>query len=299
MNLLHRLLDMDPDERITASEALESPYFDSLKPQKESRISSPIFEKHRALSSTHRGPTDKQMYVGANSKHSAKENCNPYTQYGKFRNIDYTNVIRSTSKGKKKLAEAKYHSKNSNSFLTNSTNQLASTSQHFNFEAKKKSIANTKKGKYKQQSGNSTHYTNHTNQNSNTSMTINHQHNNSGFSYRKDFAINTTNNFHRGSRRKTEETLEDGTLRNSSLKRDESKNKNKQNNMKMFQISEESEYKASPHNNNKHIPHQPSQSHTLNNNFKTNNIKSVKRGNKYAPDENMVIYDEEIINNSH
>lgn len=112
MNLLHRLLDLDPNERITATEAMDHPFFTSLKPSKGSRANSPIIEKHRAVSSTYRGTNDKQIFVGNNHhKYSAKENYNPYTQYGKFAGRDYGQVIRSTSKGKKKLEEAKYHSR--------------------------------------------------------------------------------------------------------------------------------------------------------------------------------------------
>ena len=226
MNLLHRLLDLDPNERITATEAMDHPFFTSLKPSKGSRANSPIIEKHRAVSSTYRGTNDKQIFVGNNHhKYSAKENYNPYTQYGKFAGRDYGQVIRSTSKGKKKLEEAKYHSRQPNSFQTNSTNHLASTVHQFNFDSKKKSFGNYKKFKNK-------HSGTGVGVSSNTPIP------HSGTVKHKDFAINTTQTFHRGSRRTTEENIEEGgALRNSSIKREDSKNRNKQNNMKMFQIS--------------------------------------------------------------
>ena len=112
---------------------MEHPYFDSMRPavvvqHVKSRKQSPIFEKHRALSSTHRGHT----------KYSAKENCNPHTVYGKFRNnAEYSSMIRSTSKGRKNLDEAKFHAKQFKASLTNSTNQLSSTMHSFNFDGKK------------------------------------------------------------------------------------------------------------------------------------------------------------------
>jgi len=74
---------MDPSKRITAEDASEHPYFNALKPkQVKSRVASPIFdpiEKHRALSSTHRGQYPKYS-------NNTKENCNPvnHTAYGKF-----------------------------------------------------------------------------------------------------------------------------------------------------------------------------------------------------------------------
>ena len=95
----------------------------------------------------------------------------------------------------------------------------------FNFDSKKKSFGNYKKFKNK-------HSGTGVGVSSNTPIP------HSGTVKHKDFAINTTQTFHRGSRRTTEENIEEGgALRNSSIKREDSKNRNKQNNMKMFQIS--------------------------------------------------------------
>lgn len=245
---------------------MEHPYFDSLRPavvvqHVKSRKQSPIFEKHRALSSTHRGHT----------KYSAKENCNPHTVYGKFRNnAEYSSMIRSTSKGRKNLDEAKFHAKQFKASLTNSTNHLSSTMQSFNFDGKKKSIGKTKKDPYK----NSTY-----NQPYNT----------------KNFAINTSNNFHRASRRTTKDSYDDQSLRNSSLKRDNSKTRNN-NNIKMFQINEESEYKSSPV---KHIQTNSTTAYTTTANItitKNPNPKGgTKKNAKYQYDEDNVVFDEEIM----
>ena len=216
-----KLLIMDPESRITADEALEHSYFDCLRPKKptaksNTRTNSPIFEKHRSFSSTHKGQT---------SKYSSKENHNPHnTTYGKFNrgNVEYYSMIRSTSKGKNKIEEAKGYSRvYNNSYLANSTNQLMSTTQ--NFDHKKKVISNAHKK--------------------------NTQSKNYKTSNSRNFSINTTNNFyHRGSRKVTDEgSFHEGdmnSMRNSSLKRDNSNCRSRHNNqqMKMFKINEESEY---------------------------------------------------------
>ena len=54
LDLLHKMLEMNPKKRITAEEALQHSYFNSFRPKQKvkSRTNSPIFEKHQALSSS-------------------------------------------------------------------------------------------------------------------------------------------------------------------------------------------------------------------------------------------------------
>lgn len=166
---------MDPSRRITAENALEHPYFDCFKPKTQSRITSPIFEKHRAVSSTQRHGSQYTNY-------SLKENFNPHTTYGKFRNNEnYSSMIRSTSKGKKKLEEARFHSRNQPQYLTTSTNHLVVSNKNNDIEHRRKPShgKNISKKSFK----NNTYTTTPTQIYSNVSSNT------------KSFAINTTSSF--------------------------------------------------------------------------------------------------------
>lgn len=235
MDLLKKLLEMDPNRRITAENALEHPYFNVFKPKPMSRVTSPAMEPQRVMSSTHRGTY---------ANYSLKENYNPHTVYGKFRaNENYTSVIRSTSKGKRKLEDAKHHSKNNhNTYLTTSTNHLTTTGNSYTSEPKKKTtnVKNTSKKNFK-----------------NTTYTANSQVYSNLNSGGRNFAINTTSSFYNRKRNDEREHSGDANLRNSSVKRETSKSRNNKSRVRMFQINEENEFmKSSPI---KHYTNQPEQ----------------------------------------
>ena len=237
MDQLKKLQIMDPNRRISAENALEHPYFDCLRPKSISRITSPVFEKHRAMSST-------QRHGAQYTNYSLKENFNPHTTQGKFRNNEsYTSMIRSSSKGKKKLEEAKYHSRNQPNqpqYVTTSTNHLATTNSNYNSNHKRKPSHG--KAISKKVFKNENYSTAPTQIYSNVNPTG------------KSFAINTTSQFY--NRKRNEERNEDEThVRNSSVKRDASKSRNNKSRVQMFQINEETEFmKSSPI---KHYVNQP------------------------------------------
>ena len=266
MDLLDKFLKMDPNERIKAEDALEHPFFDCLRPRrKDDRITSAIIEKHRAMSSTNKRQT---------SKHSAKENVNSNTGYGKFRGNNYMNtaggteygsfgnrstskgkIIRSLSKGKHKYDENPKSVKNS--ILNNSSNKVAFYQSNGNPYVEKRTV---------------------------TSSSGQRKIVNKTFKENKNFAINRSNNNYLRVSKRAGEDFEDSEIRNSSLKREGSKNRNNNQSIKMFQINEESEYKPSPVTGNKTTMNNPTYngtSNVTNQNLIPNNFVINKQGHNY------------------
>ena len=268
MDLQDKQLKLDPYERITAEEALDHPFFDCLRPRrKDDRITSAIIEKNRAMSSTNKRQT---------SKHSAKENVNTNTAYGKFRGFNYMHtasgidyntyvnrsnskgkIIRSLSKGKHKYDENTKNFKNTVS--NNSTNKVNANQQRNNPYAERQAL--TAGGGQKKN-------------------LINKKENS------KNFTIHRSNNNYLRASKRTDSDFEDPEIRNSSIKRESSKNRNNNNQSnKMFQINEESEYKPSPATGHKNTFMNPGDNrlyNTTTTTVVTNNFLASKQGHNYS-----------------